>query len=98
MTETSFLRVNSLCKTVLFLSVYISDFVTYASCIFCGQYCLWDAKFLFQPVPGCNIIADLSLKIVFWTHKFAVGLIDTETASKPKVVNESLVHIQEGLM
>ena len=26
--------------------------------------------------PGCNSIADLSLKIVFWTHKFAVGLID----------------------
>ena len=24
-------------------------------------------------VPGCNSIADLSLKIVFWTHKFAVG-------------------------
>ena len=27
-------------------------------------------KFLFQRVPGCNSIADLSLKIVFWTHKF----------------------------
>ena len=26
-----------------------------------------------QGVPGCNNIADLSLKIVFWTHKFAVG-------------------------
>ena len=25
-------------------------------------------KFLFQRVPGCNSIADLSLKIVFWTH------------------------------
>ena len=34
-------------------------------------------SFLFQRVPGCNSIADLSLKIVFWTHKFAVGLIDT---------------------
>ena len=33
-------------------------------------------SFLFQRVPGCNSIADLSLKIVFWTHKFAVGLID----------------------
>ena len=33
-------------------------------------------KGLFQRVPGCNSIADLSLKIVFWTHKFAVGLID----------------------
>ena len=30
-------------------------------------------KFLIQRVPGCNNIADLSLKIVFWTHKFAVG-------------------------
>ena len=29
-----------------------------------------------QRVPGCNSIADLSLKIVFWTHKFAVGHID----------------------
>ena len=33
-------------------------------------------KFLFQRVTGCNSIADLSLKIVFWTHKFSVGLID----------------------
>ena len=30
-------------------------------------------KFLFQRVPGCNSMADLSLKIVFWTRKFAVG-------------------------
>ena len=33
-------------------------------------------KFFFSEsrrVPGCNSIADLSLKIVFWTHKFAVG-------------------------
>ena len=30
-------------------------------------------KFSFQRVPGCNSIADLSLKIVFWSHKFAVG-------------------------
>ena len=30
-------------------------------------------KFLFQRVPVCNSIADLSLKIVFRTHKFAVG-------------------------
>ena len=26
--------------------------------------------------PGCKSIAELSLKIVFWTHKFAFGLID----------------------
>ena len=25
-------------------------------------------KFLFQRVPGCNSMADLSLKIVFGTH------------------------------
>ena len=31
---------------------------------------------LFQRVPGCNGIADLSWKIVFWTLKFAVGPID----------------------
>ena len=30
-------------------------------------------KFLFQRVPGCNSIADFSLKKVFWTRKFAVG-------------------------
>ena len=30
-------------------------------------------KFLFQRVPGCNNIADFSLKIVLRTHKFAVG-------------------------
>ena len=30
-------------------------------------------KFLFQRVLECNSIADLSLKIVFRTHKFAVG-------------------------
>ena len=34
--------------------------------------------FLFQRVPGCNGIADLSWIIVFWTQKFAVGLIDME--------------------
>ena len=33
-------------------------------------------SFLFRRVRGCNSIADLSLKIVFWTHRFAVGLID----------------------
>ena len=57
-------------------SASVSDFVTCTSCIFCAQFCLWDAKFLFQRVPGCNSVADLSLKIVFWTHKFSVGLID----------------------
>ena len=51
----------------------LSDFVTCASCIFCTYFCLWDAKFLFQRVPWCNSIANLSLKTVFWTHKFAVG-------------------------
>ena len=37
-------------------------------------------QFLFQPVPECNGIADLSWKIVFWTHKFAVGPIDMENS------------------
>ena len=45
--------------------------------------------FLFQRVPGSNSVADLSFKIVFQTHKFAVGLIELETASprthKPKI-------------
>ena len=36
-------------------------------------FSLWDAKFLFQRVQGCKSIQDLSLRIVFWTHKFAVG-------------------------
>ena len=43
---------------------------------FAHSFVSLDAKLLFQGVPGCNSIADLSLKIVFWTHKFAVGLID----------------------
>ena len=50
---------------------------------FAHNFFLWDEKFLFQRVPGCHSIADLSLKIVFWTHKFAVGLIDTGN-SKPQ--------------
>ena len=56
--------------------LYSSDFVTCASCIFCASFCLWDAKFLFGRVRGYNSIADLSLKKVFWTHKFVVGLVD----------------------
>ena len=32
------------------------------SCIFCTSFCLWDAKFLFWQVRGCNSIADLSSK------------------------------------
>ena len=56
--------------------VAYSDFVTCASCIFCASFCLWDAKFLFRRVQGCNSIADLSLKKVFWTRKFVVGLVD----------------------
>ena len=58
------------------------------------EFCLWDAKFLFQRVPGCNSIADLSLKVVFLTHKFQLDSLTWETASprthKPKIVNESL--------
>ena len=33
-------------------------------------------KFLFQGVPGCNDIADLSLKIVFGLVSLQLGLID----------------------
>ena len=47
-----------LCLTVILLPAHSASFVH---------------KFLFQRVKGCNNIADLSLKIVFWTHKFAVG-------------------------
>ena len=32
----------------------------------------WFAKFIFQPVPGCNGVADLSCKILFWSHKFVL--------------------------
>ena len=38
--------------------------------------CLWDAKFLFQRVPGCNGIVDFPSKIVLWVHNFAVVFID----------------------
>ena len=51
-----------------------------------------DAKFLFQRVPGCNSIADLSLEKVLWTHKFAVGLIGMgySLAEKQKKIRKSL--------
>ena len=46
-----------------------------------------------QGVQGCNNVADLALKIVFWTHKFAVGTHETASprTHKPKIVNESLL-------
>ena len=45
-----------------------------------------------QGVSGCNNIADLSLKIVFWTLKFAVGILKTASprTHKLKIVNGSL--------
>ena len=72
-----------------------SDFVTFACCIFWHNFVSGMQIILLQRVPGCNGIADLSLRIMFWTHSFAVGLIDTwETESPrtkgPKIVNESL--------
>ena len=73
-----------------------SDFVTCASCIFYPQFFLWDAKFLFQRVLGCNGIPDLSRGIVFWTHKFGVGPIDPRI-HKPKFVNKSLGSNQGSL-
>ena len=46
---------------------------TYAVILLPAHPASFAHKFLFQRVPGCNSIADLSLKIVFRTHKFAVG-------------------------
>ena len=57
---------------------YLSSNVSYTRPIPLGAFvtCLWHFL-LFQRVPGCNSIADLSWKKkVFWTFKFAVGPID----------------------
>ena len=75
-SENNMVILHSSFTWFFYTLVKVSDFVTCASCIFCAQFCLWDAKFLFQLVPGCNSIADLSLRIVFWTHRSAVGLFD----------------------
>ena len=40
---------------------------------FAHNFVSWMHFFLFQRVPGCNSIADLSLEKVFLTHMFAVG-------------------------
>ena len=47
------LCVEITCRAVILLPVHPASFLH---------------KFLLQRVPGCNSIADLSLKIVFWTH------------------------------
>ena len=52
-----------------------SDFVTCASSF--AHIFIFDDLNGDDRVPGCYRIADLSLKIVFWTHKFAVGLNDS---------------------
>ena len=39
-----------------------SDFLPAHPASFAHNFFLWDAKFLFHRVPGCNSIADLSLK------------------------------------
>ena len=79
------LYTRSITIVIIFLLIYTflltffwcySDFFTCASCIFCALFFLWDAKFLFQWVPECIGIADLSWKIVFWTHAVELGLID----------------------
>ena len=75
-------------STVILLSAQPASFQ------FCALFCLWDAKFLFQRVPRCNSIADLSLIIVFWTLPF--GLTDLGVSPrnhKPKIINESLIPI-----
>ena len=46
--------------------------------------------FLFQRVPRCNSIADLSLKIVFWTPNALIWSTVSPRTHKPKIVNESL--------
>ena len=72
--------------------VFNSDFVTCASCIFYSQFCLWDAKFLFQRVSGCNGIADLSWKIVSGLVSLHLDPLIWETASprthQPKFANK----------
>ena len=69
-----------------------SDFVTCTSCFFYSQFRLCDAKFLFQRVPGCNGIADLSWKIVSGLVSLQLGPLIWETVSprtlKPKLVNK----------
>ena len=47
---------------------------------FAHNFVSWMQSFLFHRVPGCSSIADLSLKIVFWTQRFAVGLVDMENS------------------
>ena len=53
-------------------------------------------------VLGCKSIADLSLKIVFWTHKCSWDSLILQTASprthKPKIVNESLCFLQPNIL
>ena len=34
-------------------------------------------KVFISAIPGCKSIADLTLKIVFWTHEFAVDHLDS---------------------
>ena len=48
------------CDPSIYTLYHPSNFVTCTSCIFFSIFCLWDAKFLFQGVPGCNGIVDLS--------------------------------------
>ena len=66
MTLNVYLFAKNWKKTVILLPAHPASFT----------HNFVSAKFLFQRVPGYNSIADLSLKIVFWTQKFAVGLID----------------------
>ena len=58
-------------------SIYVSEilfaYLRYSVILLPAHPASFAHKFLFQRVPGCNSIADLSLKMVFWTHKFAVG-------------------------
>ena len=51
-------------------------------------------SFYFSESQDAIVLQTCHQKIVFWTHKFVVGLVDMGTVSprthKPKIVNESL--------
>ena len=58
------LKPNFIQRLVRIKSVVVPQFIIYNNLFYFSES---------QGVPGCNNIANLSLKIVFWTHKFAVG-------------------------
>ena len=73
--QRNYKKNNSIGKLPLYNTIHLYHAVIFLLIIFS-----LGCKVLFQGVPGCNGIADLSGKIVFWTHKFAVGPIDMENS------------------